>query len=234
VIVVPDGSIPAELPRALNRYDQYALDQAVDLRDQTRGEITILSVGPATVREVLSRGLALGADRAIHVSSETTGDSGAVAAVLATEAERLRVDLVLVGQESSDGGTGSVGPLVAALWGGALVSNVRETEVDNGVVTLRRDVETGSELVVARLPLVVAMVARTKEPRLPGLKGIMAARKKEIEGRPLNRYDAPANLVAWGQPQPPERRAGTERIEEFDPATAARLLVSSLRGRRLI
>jgi electron transfer flavoprotein beta subunit len=220
----------------LNDYDSYAIEAAVQLKEANPDgtEVVVISIGPASAKDVINRALAMGADRGIHLLIESdTPDSLAVARLLASEAGGDGYDLVIVGQESSDGGSGNTGPQLAALLGWPLVSNVVGLELAGRSLTLRREVEDGQHVVEVDLPVVICALTGLNEPRYPSLKGIMGARKK-----PLAVEAAPPGTpsVTWSAPYPEERPAGGVIIdtEQVGVDEAARQIAMLLKDRKLL
>jgi electron transfer flavoprotein beta subunit len=229
------GTFAASTPRVVNEYDGYALEEAIKLREAgTASEVVVLSVGTANARDAIQRGLAMGADRGILIqASDSDLTSLAVASIVAAEA-RDGYDLVFVGQESSDGGTGNTGPQLAALLDVPLVSNVVKLDIDGGTLTLQREVEDGRHIVDVTPPAVICALTGLNEPRSPSLKGIMAARKKPIEEKGISDYDTPDTQTEWGQLYAERRTVQATIIQGDDPEAAAKQVVALLQEKKLI
>lgn len=232
------GSFAATTGRVVNEYDQYAIDEAIRLKESGAAtEVVALSIGPTTARDAVTRALALGADRGILVqASESDLTTLSVAAIIAEEARAGEFDLVFAGQETSDGGTGNVGPQLAALLGQPLVSNVVKLEANSGTLRLEREVEDGRHIVEVTPPAVICILTGETEPRSPSLKGIMAARKKPIEDRSIGSYQTPDSQVSWGRLYAEERVAQGTIIEADTNGadSAAQQVVALLRERKLV
>lgn len=223
----------------INEYDLQAVEAAIRIKKRTGiAEITIASIGPA--KEAITRCLAMGADRAILIESPPPDtDSLATATVLAAFLRRERFDLVLSGQETSDSGTGNVGPQLAGLLDVPVVSNVVEFDVDDdGPLTLRRLTEDGQQDVQVNLPAVLSILSCPGEPRFPTLKGLLTARQKPVEHRTLADLEITADdiapVVTWEPPFASEERAAGIILKGKDPETATSELVAFLRERKLI
>lgn len=229
------GSFAASTPRVVNEYDQYAVEEAIRLKEAgVEGEVVVMTVGPASAKDAVTRGLAMGADRGILVTgADGQMDSLQVASIIAAEAQAGGYDLIFVGQETSDGGTGNVGPQVAALLGYPLISNVVKFQLDGDTITMEREVEDGRHVVQVSPPAVICALTGLNEPRYPSLKGIMAARRKPIEEKQASSYETPAAGAQWGRLYAEERVVeGT--IIETDAESAAKQVVAILRERKLV
>ncbi|MBO9405588.1 MAG: electron transfer flavoprotein subunit beta/FixA family protein, partial [Thermomicrobium sp.] len=206
------GDLVPGIQEVANEYDLYALEAALRLREQVGGEIVVASVGPA--RDALNRALAMGADRAVSIEGEgLPGDSWVTATVLAAWLRGAQPDVIWCGQETSDSGTGNVGPAVAALLDVPLVSNVVGWEFRDGVFTIEREIEDGHQFQEVAPPLVLCALSALPQPRLPTLRGIMDARRKPVErlGPADLGLDASelVPLVSWaGLSQPEAKAAG--------------------------
>lgn len=228
------GNFAPNTARVVNEYDQYALEAAIQLKESLPDvEVTVVSIGPASARDAVSRGLAMGADQGILIEHDGAGlDTLGTARLLADVAAQASYDLIFVGQESSDGGAGNVGPQLAALLDLPLVSNVVGLErADGGTLTLQREVEDGRHIVEVDPPLVICALTGLNEPRYPSLKGIMAARRKPIEARTGS--ETPASDVSWSRLRAEERTVEGVVIET-DAESAAKQLVELLRARDLL
>ncbi|MDA8217655.1 MAG: electron transfer flavoprotein subunit beta/FixA family protein, partial [Dehalococcoidales bacterium] len=184
-----------------NPFDEYAVEEALRLVDRHGGSVTAVCVGPATAAESLRRVLAMGVERAILatdpalVGSDTLGTARALAAALRTQ----NFDLILCGVESTDARTGVVPARVAGLLGLPQLTFARKVEVADGKVTIERQSDDGGLIVEAALPALVSVVKGINEPRYPSLKGIMAAKKKEIKQMAVSELGlAPAEVGAAG------------------------------------
>jgi electron transfer flavoprotein beta subunit len=168
----------------------------------------------------------------------TTGDAALdtlqTATTLADAARSGAYDLILVGQETSDSGTGNVGPQLAALLDLPLVSNVVGLEIGaDGALTLQREVEDGRHIVSVTPPVVICALTGLNEPRNPSLKGIMAARKKPVEER-ASPAPAGAAQASWGPLRVERREVKGTIIDGSDAEAAAQHVVALLRERSLI
>lgn len=212
---------PSGVKFIISPYDEFALEAALRLREaKGEGEVILLSMGGDDTPETLRQGLAMGADRAIHLKGESGADGLAIAKALAAELKELDAPLVLFGMKGADQDQQQVGPMTATLLGLPAVTAVSAFELGAGVVTCRRDVDGGTELLEMDLPGVITMTKGKFEPRYASLKGIMAAKRK-----PLDTKDAQSGedrLVAKKLVYPPERPAG--RIVGQGPEAAPEVI----------
>ncbi len=241
--VRPDGSgiETAGLPLVLNPYDEFALEEALRIQERHGGEVTVLSVGPDSAKEVLRTALALGADRALLLSDPAFegSDSHATALLLARAIQREAVayDLILCGKEAVDDGAAAVGPTLAERLGLPHVSVITKLEIssDGRRAMAHRQVEGAREAVEVSLPAILTAQKGLNEPRYPTVKGIMGAKKKEITVLTATDLGVGADevgrvgslLTPVRLTPPPSRPAG--RILTGEPADAVASLVAALR-----
>jgi electron transfer flavoprotein beta subunit len=167
--------------RSLNAYDLHAVEEALRLKEASgEGEVVLVSVGPAKALESIRKALAMGADRAVLVSDDAAAGSDLVATsrLLAKAVERENPDLVLFGQQATDGDGAVMWAAVAERLKLPVVSQISELEVAGGAVTAKRQTENGYDTISAPLPAVLAVSDSLNEARYPSLKGIMGAKKK--------------------------------------------------------
>lgn len=175
----------SDLAWRMNEYDEYAVEQAVQLREQLgdSAELTVLSIGPDRVLETIKKSLAMGCDRAVHIQDPAIHekDPWQVAGIIAAYAGQQGFDLIFTGMQSQDRGSAQVGVTVAELLQYACATTLVGFAFDNGVVTARRELEGGIKG-VARLPLPALVTCQLglNVPRYPTLPNIMKAKKKEI------------------------------------------------------
>ena len=174
-----------DLPFVINESDEYALEEGLRLAEATGGEVVVVSLGPDRVKEALRKALAVGAARAVHLKDPAFagGDAIATARALAAAVKREAFDLVLTGSQSDDVGYAGTGSLLAGHLGWPHVWLVMGVELEEGGKSARvtREMESGmNEIVRVPLPAVLEIQAGINHPRYASLKGIMAAKKKEI------------------------------------------------------
>ena len=189
-------------------FDGYALEVALQLVEKRgSGEVVLVTVGPDGVQEILRKGLAMGAARAIQLKADDVPVDGlAVARALAAELGEGGYDLLLFGRMATDTASGTVGPMVAEMLDLPCVTAASQLEIDEGGGTARRDLEGAAETVRFPLPAVVTIDEGIARPRLATLKGIMAAKKKPLEVKPARLGEA--RLTVEAMALPPERSGG--------------------------
>ena len=177
-----------DLPFIINESDEYALEEGLRIAEKTGGEVVVFSLGPERVKEALRKALAVGAARAVHLSDPAFqgGDALAAGRALAAAISRDNFDLVLTGSQSDDVGYGGTGSVIAGHLGWPHVWLVMGVELEDGnksnvSAKVTREMESGvNEVSRVRLPAVLEIQAGLNHPRYASLKGIMAAKKKEI------------------------------------------------------
>src|SRR5262245_30140383 len=221
----------------LNEPDAYALEEALRLKEKHGGEVVVVSAGPARVTQVIREALARGADRAIHVSGDdlATADAFGAAAALAAALKDEQVDLVLTGLQSDDQGFAQVGVILAEKLGMAHSTIIMDVQVQDapstgsghGTLRVKRELEGGwFQWVTMPLPAVLTIQSGINQLRYATLKGIMAAKKKEIRTVAAPAPAAPRQrIVAVYVPE----KAKQTRLIAGTPAEAAKELVKVLR-----
>jgi electron transfer flavoprotein beta subunit len=229
----------------MNPFDTYALEQGLLIREEKGGEVIALSMGPKKAVETLKEAIACGADRAVLLNDRAFAgsDTWATSYALALAIRKIGdVDLVICGKQAIDGDTAQVGPGIAAQldWPqGTYVSAM--PSVDEKTVTVHRMHEDGYDVTELDLPAVLTVVKGINTPRIPSLKGRMAARKAEIPtwtAEDVNAEEAKIGLdgsptrVVKTEP-PPARHKDTELISGT-PEEAAKKIIHELRVRSLV
>lgn len=166
----------------VNPYDEYAVEQGLQLKEKLGGEVTVITVGGDDATKSLRQALAMGADKAVLCSDPAFEDADpwSTARILAAAAAKLPCDLILSGKHGVGGDNQQVGSLLGQLMGIPVVTVVTGMDLEGTSLMLKREVEGGTEMVKASLPCVISCQKGLNEPRYPSLKGIMAAKKKEI------------------------------------------------------
>jgi electron transfer flavoprotein beta subunit len=180
----------ADLAWRMNEYDEYAVEQAVQLREQLgdAAEVTVLSIGPDRVGEAIKKALAMGCDRAAHIKdpAAATKDPWQIASVIAAYARDKGFDLIFTGMQSQDRGSAQVGVTVAELLGLPSTTTLIGFAYDGGVVTAKRELEGGVKgMVKLKTPALVTCQMGLNVPRYPTLPNIMKAKKKDIQVIPV-------------------------------------------------
>jgi electron transfer flavoprotein beta subunit len=208
----------------INPYDEYAIEEAIQVRDEHGGEITVVTVGGEEGEKQLRTALAMGADKAVLINTEDdveNGDQFTTAKILSEYLKDKDADLILAGNVAIDGGSGQVGPRVAEQLNIPYVTTITSLEIDGSTVTVVRDVEGDSETIETSLPLLVTAQQGLNEPRYPSLPGIMKAKKKpldeiEIDDLDLEEEDVEAKTKTIEIFLPPEKQAGKVLEGELD------------------
>ncbi len=213
----------------MNEPDAYALEEALRLKEKHGGEVVVCSAGPARVAQVIREALARGADRAIHVDDEglAGADAFVTAAALASAMHEEKFDLVLTGLQSDDQGLAQVGVVLAEKLGVPHSTIIMEVQIDGASLRVKRELEGGwFQWIAMPLPAVLTIQSGINQLRYATLKGIMAAKKKEIR-----KAAAPAGAAAKQKIVSlyvPEKGKKTQIIGG-SPAEAAKTLVQKLR-----
>lgn len=171
-----------DLVFALNDWDGYAVREAVRIRDETEGKVAVFTVGPEESKEVLTRSLAMGADRATRIEAPEDADANLISKILFDALRKEPFDLLLTGVQAEDDGWGQVGVALAERLGLPHASIVNRIEVREGKVFVKRELEGGiEELVELSLPAVLTIQTGINEPKYVSLSAIMEAEDKEMK-----------------------------------------------------
>ena len=213
----------------LNEPDAYALEEGLRLKEKHGGEVVVISAGPARVAQVIREALARGADRAIHVQSDAlaAADAFAVADALAGAIKDEKFDLVLTGLQSDDQGFAQVGVVLAERLGMAHSTIIMEVQVTGGELRVKRELEGGwFQWLTMPLPAVLTIQSGINQLRYATLKGIMAAKKKEIrKAAPSAAVTPRVEILSLYVPQ----KTKQTEIVSGSAAEAAATLVKKLR-----
>ncbi|HEX2296939.1 MAG TPA: electron transfer flavoprotein subunit beta/FixA family protein [Pseudonocardiaceae bacterium] len=224
-----DGTLDRDATDAvLDEINERAVEAALQLKEAHDGsEVTVLTMGPDRATDAIRKALSMGADKAVHLSDEAIAGSDAVqtAMALAKAIGTVEgVDLVVAGNEASDGRTAAVPAMVADVLGLPALTHAREITVEGSSVTVKRETDDGITTLTAELPAVVSVGEKINEPRYPSFKGIMAAKKKPVAtlgladaGIDASEVGLAAALtsVTSSQPKPP-KSAGEKVTDEGD------------------
>ena len=206
----------------LDEINERAVEEALVIKEAHDGEVTVLTVGPDRATDAIRKALSMGADKAVHVVDDALhgSDASQTAKVLAAAIGTVGdVDLVIAGNEASDGQGGAVPAIIAEILGYPQLTHARKVELDGSTVKVTRETDEGLTHLEAALPVVISVGEKINEPRYPSFKGIMAAKKKPVET--LSVADLGVDGVgladAWStvveaSPKPP--RAAGQRVED--------------------
>ena len=220
-----DGTVDrASANNVINEMDEYAIEEALKLREAHGGEVTVLTMGPERAVESIRKALQVGPDNAVHVIDDALRGSCALATskVLAAALRTLEPDLIISGAESTDA-RGQVMPhMLAERLGIAALTGARKLTIDGSTATIERQTEEGYEVVTAQTPAVVSVWDTINEPRYPSFKGIMEAKKKAVQTLTLADLGIAAEEVGFAgastsvvsHTRRPARQGGTRVTDE--------------------
>ena len=167
----------------LDEINERAVEEALLLKEAGEGEVTVVTMGPASATDAIRKALSMGADKAVHLTDEALHGTCAIqtakalAKVIGTLGD---VDLIMAGNEATDGRSGAIPAMLAELLGRPQVTQVRKLTVNGSTITAERETDEGLFQLEASLPCVVSVTEKINEPRYPSFKGIMAAKKKPV------------------------------------------------------
>lgn len=211
----------------LNAYDEFAVEQALKIKEQLgTGTVTVVTIGSKDAQKELRDTLGRGADKAVLLTTDQwMHDGAATAAALAAWIKTQPCNLVLCGRQAMDSDNNQLPANLATRLGFACVTEVTKLTLENGTFTAERDIEGAREVVTCKTPAVISCHKGLNEPRLPSLKGIMAAKKKPLEEAAAQLPAATVEIVSLTLP--PARAAG--RIIG-NGAAAVPALIAALRN----
>lgn len=221
--------------KAMNSYDSYALQHAIKLREKLGGDITVITAGPVAAKDALTRALAMGADKGVHIelNDQNERDSLDMAHVFAEAMKSLDPAVVLCGQQSDDVETGQIGPQLAEVLGMPHVSSVMSVDAEGETLKVQRDTEGGYQRVTMPSPAVVISGSSTEEPIYPSIKGMMAAKRKPVEKVAAADGDGQTRL-SWSEPRAPQREAEGIIVQGESAEDAAKQLVAWMKENKLV
>ncbi|MEW6227670.1 MAG: electron transfer flavoprotein subunit beta/FixA family protein [Bacillota bacterium] len=229
----------------INPFDMYAIEEALRIREQHGGKVTVITMGPPQAEEALRQALALGADEAVLLSDRAFAgaDTLATSYTLAKAIEKLGgFDLVICGKQAMDGDTAQVGPEVAENLDIPHVTYVRKIEeLSPGHIRVQRMIEEGYEVIESPLPALITVVKEINEPRMPSIKGMLKAKKAAItmctaadlavDGDRVGLAGSPTRVIRIFTPE--QRRKG-EIIQGETIQEKVRTLVAKLKETHLV
>ena len=244
-VTVQDGKVTwGDSPLVINPWDEYAVEEALKIKEAQGGTVTALSLGPEDAKEALKHALAMGCDEAVLISDPAFAglDSLGVSQVLAEGIKKLGdVDLVFFGRASVDSDTGITGSQVARRLGWpalSLVAKIDKLGESEKKITVERMLDEGRQQISASFPAVISVVKEINEPRYPSFMGIRKASKAEIPqwtGTDLGLGQAPEPALAWPEIFAPPRVDTTcEMIEGDSPEAMAAKLADRLVEEKVI
>ncbi len=235
-IVLEDGQISEDgVEFVINPYDEYAVEEAIKLKEEHGGEVTVITVGPDRAEQALRTAMAMGADKGSIVDSEDLEDADeyTIAKILAEVIKEQEYDIILCGYMAVDDGSAQVGPRLAELLGIPHISTITKLTIDGENVEVEKDVEGDVEIIQSKLPILLTAQQGLNEPRYPSLPGIMKAKKKPLErldldDLDLDEEDIEAKTETLEVFLPPKKEAG--KILEGELSDQVKELVQALRN----
>ncbi len=190
----------AGVPFVVNPYDEYAIEEAIKTKEKLGGYTVAISLGGEANKEILRKALALGIDEAILLKDENTRDSLSVAKALADEIKSQEAEIVFFGKQSIDYDNSVVGQMVAELLDYNSITTVVELNINGNQIIAVKEIEGGKEIVETSLPVVITAQKGLNEPRYASLKGIMAAKKKNIIEKIPSSYNNYVEIIEMKKP----------------------------------
>ena len=222
-----DNTLSREKEVVLDPGDECGIEEGLQLKEAHGGEVVLVSMGPERAKDAIRKGLSMGADRGVLITDPQLAGADALmtARALAAAIKPEAADLVICATESYDGSTGMVPPMLAELLGVPQLTLAKKVEVNGTKITIHRQTSDGYQVVEASMPALITVTAGIAEPRYASLKGIMAARSKEIKqiglgdlgierGQPAETIEAVTDAET--------RKAGV--VIEFDGTAVDRIL----------
>jgi electron transfer flavoprotein beta subunit len=178
-----DNTLSRDKEVVLDPGDECGVEEGLQLKEAHGGEVILVSMGPERAKDAIRKGLSMGADRGILITDPQLAGADALltARALATAIKAEAPDLVICSTESYDGSTGMVPPMLAELLGMPQLTVAKKVEIDGSTIKVHRQTADGYQVVEASTPALITVTAGIAEPRYASLKGIMAARSKEIK-----------------------------------------------------
>lgn len=224
----------ADLAWRMNEYDEFGVEQAVQLKEQVGdSDLTVLCIGTTKVKETMKKALAMGCDRGAHVEDDNVSnrDPYEIASIIAEYAQDKDFDVIFTGMQSQDRGSGQVGLLVAEMLDIAGISTVVDFSYDNGTIAVKRELEGGIKaLAKLNTPAVITCQLGLNTPRYPTLPNIMKAKKKEMVTIPSGDLLKNTGIQETAEIFFPEKKGGG-LILEGDPNDIADQLIQIIKDK---
>jgi electron transfer flavoprotein beta subunit len=231
------------VPSIINPFDLYALEAGIQLKEKLGGKVTVLTMGPPQAETALREAISMGADEAVLLSDRAFAgsDTWATSYTLAQAIKKLGADIIFCGKQAIDGDTAQVGPETAEFLGIPHISYIRKIEeVKDNYIRVQRLMDEGYDIVESGLPVLLTAVKELNQPRMPSLKGKMAAKKAEIKKMGKAEIEADENnLGLKGSPTQvknifaPQIKAERKMIEG-SPEEQSDALITELRNIKCI
>lgn len=219
-----------DLKFVISPYDEFAIEEALKIKDSGGAEVFLVSVGPERTQTGIREGLALGADRGVHIlEEERYFDAFYVSNLLTNYLKKENPDLIFFGKLGVGFDHGQTGPMVAALLGLPFVNAIVELKIEGNIAKVKREVEGASLRYELKLPCILTAEKGLNTPRFASLKGIMAAKKKPVEVIKAADLFEKKEIIELNSLQlPPQKKAG-RIISGEDPVKAAEELLKFLK-----
>jgi len=197
----------SEINYILNPYDEFAVEEALKHADQNDGDVTIISLGSDRVTSTIRSALAMGAKKAIHVKTESDlNDPIAVAHALSVVLKEGNYDVILTGKQAIDDDNAQIAPILSEFLQIPCLNVVTKLDIDGNTVKAERQIEGGFEKIETDLPVIISAQRGLNEPRYASLKGIMAAKKVQIEEKTPELMQDNIEILEYNYP--PEKPEG--------------------------
>lgn len=226
----------ADLAWRMNEYDEYAVEQAVQLKEKTGADLTVLCIGPERVKETMKKALAMGCDRGVHVIDDASFKKGplAIASIIANFADPKNFAMIFTGMQSQDRGSAQVGVLVAEMLGMPCITTIVDFSFEDGLITVRRELEGGAKAkVTSPIPALVTCQLGLNSPRYLTLPNILKAKKKELLSIPVTDLLNVSTMEETTSLYFPEKK-GTGLILQGDAADLADRLIKILKEKTAV
>ena len=234
---VPDVNAPIQIKgeeliqdtnrMILNAYDASAVEEALVLTEEHGGEVEVVLIGPDKAKETIRKALAMGAQKATHIKTngDENYDSATYAAILASFFEDKEYDVISCGKQSQDTDAGLTGSMLAELLNLPYATNAVGLDIEDQQLVVKRQGDTGQEMIALPAPCLVTCSNDMNEPRIPSLKGIMQSKRKpmddvEIDSLEVEQSQLSAKTTVTGYSEKPEREAGKKFEGEPDEIAA--------------
>lgn len=233
-IQIKDGTLIQDTDRmVLNAYDASAVEEALVLTEEHEGEVEVVLVGPKKAKETIRKALAMGADKATHITTEeeVDYDSAVYAKVLATFFKDKTYDVIFCGKQSQDTDAGLAGGMMAHHLNLPYATNAVGLSLEDSKLVVKRQGDSGQEIIALPQPCLVTCSNDMNEPRIPSLKGIMQSKRKPVETISLSDMNMDESALSaktkvTGYMEKPEREPGQKF--EGDPDELARKVAKLL------
>lgn len=176
--------IREDVPSIVNPLDMHAIEAGLQIKEKTNGKVTVISMGPPQAESALREAIAMGADEAVLISDKAFAgsDTWATSYALSKAIKKIGADIVICGKQAIDGDTAQVGPETAEFLNIPHISYVRKIEnIDKNTIKVQRLMDEGYDVIESSLPVLLTVIKELNEPRLPSLKGKMAAKKAVVQ-----------------------------------------------------